>query len=121
MILVVGSSPVLVEYVTGILCRAGYPVKVDSSPFIATHSLYRLQLVILISSNCHLKKICEMCSRIKTSMPKLPIIIIGPDDTDAKVRFFGLEADDYIVDPFDHDEFLARVEGLIRKQQVGFW
>jgi two-component system, OmpR family, response regulator TctD len=121
MILVVGSSSIVVEYLTGILCNAGFTVKAASLPFIATHFSSGLQLVILISSTSDLQKICDMCCRIRTNGPELPVIVVGPDDTDGKVRLFGLGADDYIVEPFDRDEFLARVKALIRKQQVGFW
>ena len=121
MIVVVGSSTDLVEYLMGILCKAGYSVRPASLPFNATHFSSGLQLIILASSKCHWQKICDMCSRIRTYAPELPIIVIGPDNTDAKVRLFGLGADDYIVEPFDHHEFLARVKGLIQRQPAGFW
>jgi len=45
----------------------------------------------------------------------LPFIVVGPDDIEAKVRLFKVEADDYVVEPFDRTEFLARVSSLIRR------
>jgi len=119
MILVAASSPASVEPWTGILCESGYSVRVTSSAYIATHSSSGLRLVILVSSSSslRLKKICRMCSRIRTNTPKLPILIVGPDNTDAKVRLLELGADDYIVEPFDYQEFLARVKSLIRRYQ----
>jgi two-component system OmpR family response regulator len=118
VILVAASSPASVEYLTGILCEAGYAVRVTPSACIATDSSSGPRLVILVSSSSslQLKKICHMCSRIRTNAPKLPILIVGPDNTDVKVRLFELGADDYIVPPFDHQEFLARIKSLIRRQ-----
>lgn len=122
MILVAASSPASVEYLTGILCEAGYAVRVTPSSYIATDSSSGLRLVILVSSSSSLRSetICCMCSRIRTNAPKLPILIVGPDNTDLKARLFELGADDYIVQPFDHREFLARIKLLIRRQ-VGMW
>lgn len=118
MILVAASSPASVEYLTGILCEAGYAVRVNPSAYIATDSSAWPQLVILVSSgsSLQLKKICQMCSRIRTSAPKLPILIVGPENTEVKVRLFELGADEYIVQPFDHQEFLARIKSLMRRQ-----
>jgi DNA-binding response OmpR family regulator len=111
----------LYEYLTGALSKAGYSVRVALLPFVATHFSSALQVVILISSKCHLQEICDICSRICSNSLELPIIVVGPEDTDAKVSLFGLGADDYIVEPFDLNEFLARVKRQIQKQQVGFW
>ena len=121
MIQVVASSPATVGCLTGILSKAGHAVRVDSYTFIATSYLSGRQLVILINSKgVRLEEICNMCSLIRTSAPNLPILVVGPDDTDAKVRLFELGADDYVVKPFDHQEFLARIRSLIRRLQSGF-
>src|SRR3974377_2162652 len=119
MVLIVNASSVLVECLTGILCTAGYAVIAASSTFIATHYMSGLRLLILINSEGHLQNICDMCSWIRNFSPELPVIVVGPDDTDAKGRMFGLGIDDYIVEPFNRDEFLARVKNRIRRQQIG--
>jgi DNA-binding response OmpR family regulator len=121
MILVAASSPASVEHLTGILCEAGYAVRFTPSAYVATHSASGLRLVILVSSSgiLRLKKICNMCSRIRSHAPTLPILILGPDNTEAKVRLLELGADDYIVEPFDYQEFLARVKSLIRRHHSG--
>ena len=121
IVVVAPSSPVSGEYLTEILCNAGYTVKVTPAD-IAARPLSEMQLVILVSSACssRLEKICNVCSQIRINAPKLPIIIVGPDDADAKVRLFELGADDYIVEPFDHLELFARVKSLIRRRRFGF-
>jgi len=49
-------------------------------------------------------------------LPNLPVIVLGPNDIDAKVRLFKIGADDYMVEPFDRMVFLARIDSLIRRQ-----
>jgi RNA polymerase sigma factor (sigma-70 family) len=51
--------------------------------------------------------------------PGLPIIFVSGDRVDAYDRTVGLllGADDYIVKPFDPDEFIARVRRSIRRQK----
>jgi aryl-alcohol dehydrogenase-like predicted oxidoreductase/DNA-binding NarL/FixJ family response regulator len=63
---------------------------------------------------CPTERICEICSAIRSAAPTLPLIVVGPDDIETKVRLFKAEADDYVVEPFDRTEFLARVSSLIR-------
>jgi len=118
MILVAVSSPVSADYLNGVLCEAGYAVRVTPSAHVATHSSSGLQLVILVSSSSSSRseKVCDICALIRTNAPKLPILIVGPNDTNAKVRLLEVGADDYIVEPFDNREFLARIKSLIRRQ-----
>jgi DNA-binding response OmpR family regulator len=45
-----------------------------------------------------------------------PIIVLGPDiDVSAKVTLFEMGADDYLVQPFDSSEMLARLRAAIRR------
>ena len=75
-------------------------------------------MILINSTGVRLEEICNMCSRMRSHAPKLPILIVGPDNTAAMVRLFELGADDYIVEPFDYQEFLARVESLMRRHQL---
>jgi DNA-binding response OmpR family regulator len=63
-----------------------------------------------------IEQICELCSAFRLAAPNLPLVVVGPDDVEAKVKLFGLEADDYVVEPFDPAEFLARISSIIRRQ-----
>ena len=75
-----------------------------------------IQAAILSSSwlQCRTDRVCEICLAIRSAAPRVPIIVIGPDDLDAKIRVFKVEADAYVVEPFDRTELLARVGSLIR-------
>lgn len=120
MILLVASSSASVEYLTGILGNAGFAIRVASSSHIVTQLVTTLELIILVSSKRSPQQIYSICLQIRINAPRLPIIVVGPEDTDAKVRLFGLGADDYIVEPFGLEEFLARVKVLIRRGHLGF-
>jgi len=56
---------------------------------------------------------------LKQAAPKLPLVVVGPNDVDAKVRLFKIGADDYVVEPFDFRELTARINSLIRRQRPG--
>lgn len=51
--------------------------------------------------------------REKNNVPIL--MLTAKDDTSSKVKGLRLGADDYITKPFDTEEFLARVDSLIRR------
>ena len=48
-------------------------------------------------------------------LPLVPLMVVGPNDIEAKVRLFELGADDYVVEPFDQTEFLARIKSLAHR------
>jgi len=58
----------------------------------------------------------EVCRRLRSKGDVTPILMLTARDQPDDV-VFGLKtgADDYLVKPFDLAEFLARVEGLIRR------
>lgn len=49
----------------------------------------------------------------------IPVLMLtAKDDTSSKVKGLRLEADDYITKPFNTEEFLARVDSLIRRYNM---
>jgi DNA-binding response OmpR family regulator len=59
------------------------------------------------------------CIAIRQSAPAVPVIVLGPDiDLQTKVTLFELGADDYMVQPFDSLEMLARLRAVIRRSRV---
>lgn len=58
----------------------------------------------------------EVCQKIRNQDPKLPILMLTARSED-KDRIEGLEAgaDDYLTKPFNLDEFLLRVKGILRR------
>jgi two-component system, OmpR family, alkaline phosphatase synthesis response regulator PhoP len=59
----------------------------------------------------------EVCRRLRDAGNFTPIVMLTarnqPDDV---VQGLKLGADDYVVKPFDLEELLARIEGLLRRQ-----
>lgn len=103
---------------TELLRGAGYEVQLSSNSVAGADVLESaVEAVVLIGSkpNWQIERICQICSAIRSAAPNLPMIVVGPNDLEAKVRLFKLGADDYVVDPFDRMEFLARIKCWIRK------
>jgi hypothetical protein len=72
--------------------RTGGPTCGDSGARIARKSVRPKSVTYVAGS------LCYPCLRARPTV--------------AKVRLFGLGVDGYIVEPFDRDEFLARVKAL---------
>lgn len=61
----------------------------------------------------------EICKNLRREGIKTPILIISAhSNTDTKITGLNLGADDYLAKPFDNRELIARVEALIRRNQV---
>lgn len=103
-----------------LLQGAGYTVRVSSNPVTGWDAVSTVQAVVLVGSkpNWRTEHICEICSAIRCAAPSPPLIVVGPDDLEAKVRLLTLGADDYIVDPFDRTEFLVRIRSWIRRMRT---
>lgn len=57
----------------------------------------------------------EVCRAVR-SESDVPILILTAKDTEAdKVKGLGLGADDYVTKPFGLQEFMARVDALLRR------
>ena len=118
-VVVVAFSPLLARNLRGLLRMAGYSVDFASMETSWDQgALAVVQLAILLSSEPHWvgERICEICSAIRCKAPNLPVIVIGRDDTETKVRLFELGADDYVSGALDHTELLARIKAQIRRQ-----
>jgi hypothetical protein len=66
-----------------------------------------IQAAVLYGSwpHCRIEHVCEICSSLRRAAPNLPVIVVGPNDVEAKVKLFKLGADDYVVEPFDRRDF----------------
>jgi DNA-binding response OmpR family regulator len=118
-ILVVASDPQRGSNLSGVLRSVGYKTDVASgTPTQVDDRLAAMQLMIFFNSTPHwqIETLCEICSTVRRKAPNLPVIVLGPNDTESKVRLFELGADDYLVEPFDRRELLARISSLIRRQ-----
>jgi len=58
----------------------------------------------------------EICREIRQSGKNYPIIIVsGCTETNLKIDLLDAGADDYLLKPFSHQEFLAHVRALLRR------
>ena len=58
----------------------------------------------------------ETCRRLRADGVWLPVLMLTARDTESdRVRGLRGGADDYVSKPFDRDELLARIEGLLRR------
>jgi DNA-binding response OmpR family regulator len=116
ILLVAGST--LVEHLRGMLRSVGYWVEFASKRPEWQHILCSYSVAILVDSRrfWFFGKIFDICSAIRDDCPDIPIMVVGPNDLESKVRLFKIGADDYLVDPVDQKEFLARIRVLIRRR-----
>ena len=58
----------------------------------------------------------EVVRRLRAARVETPVLILsGLTRPQAKVRGFGMGADDYITKPFDQQELIARVQAIVRR------
>jgi DNA-binding response OmpR family regulator len=116
-VLIVAAGRQLVRDLSELLLRAGYKVDIASEVVGQTNVLTAAQLVILFSfkSFWTIGETYKICSTIRRNAPRLPIVVVGSDDVNTKVKLFELGADDYLPESFDHQEFLARVKALVNR------
>lgn len=61
----------------------------------------------------------ELCKRIKSVKPSLPILMLTAlGTTSDKVLGFDAGADDYLVKPFEFEELLARIRALTKRMSL---
>jgi DNA-binding response OmpR family regulator len=59
------------------------------------------------------------CTAVRHASADVPIIVLGPrTQTVAKVRLFEVGADDFLEEPFDDLELVARLRSLIRRSKL---
>ena len=58
----------------------------------------------------------EVVRRLRAARIETPVLILsGLTRPQAKVRGFGMGADDYITKPFDQQELVARIQAIVRR------
>jgi len=106
------------EELPKMLQDAGYQVAVTSEVQRGLNfELADMRLAILFISRAHwrMKYVSEVCDALRRAAPRLPLMVVGPNDIEAKVRLFELGADDYVVEPLDQTECLARIKSLAHR------
>ena len=58
----------------------------------------------------------EVVRRLRAGRVETPVMILsGLSRPQAKIRGFGMGADDYITKPFDQSELVARIQAIVRR------
>jgi len=104
---------------TDLLTARGYDVRAVVDGMAGIDGLGPdLPSAVLLSLQSDGTSTQNLCMAISRSAPAVPVIVLGPDiDVRAKVTLFELGADDYIVQPFDSSEMLARLRATVRRSQ----
>ncbi|MCZ7648557.1 MAG: response regulator transcription factor [Planctomycetota bacterium] len=119
-VLIVEDEPVLRDGLVDLLRGAGHEVEAvgdgASAAKLGVEKPFDMVLLDLM-----LPKLdgLEVCRRLKTARPALPIIMLTARGAEEdKVRGLRTGADDYVTKPFGVKELLARVEALARRAQA---
>ncbi|MEK9673848.1 MAG: response regulator transcription factor [Rhodospirillaceae bacterium] len=60
----------------------------------------------------------EVLRRLRDSRINTPVLILsGLTESESKVKGLGSGADDYLTKPFNKDEFMARIQAIVRRSQ----
>src|SRR4051794_35650308 len=58
----------------------------------------------------------EVVRLLRAAKIEVPVLILsGTGRPQAKVKGFGVGADDYITKPFDREELIARIQAVVRR------
>lgn len=58
----------------------------------------------------------EVIRTLRKAKVETPVLIVsGMDDSENKVKGFGVGADDYLTKPFHRDELVARITAIVRR------
>ena len=58
----------------------------------------------------------DICKALREKWDSTPILILTARSlTDQKIEWLNIGADDYMIKPFDYNEFIARLEALTRR------
>jgi DNA-binding response OmpR family regulator len=118
-VLVVDHDIAIRKRLTELLMAGGYDVWTVAARVAELDGLRPdLPSAVLLSLQSGATSVQNLCRAIRQSAPAVPVIVLGPDiDVETKVTLFELGVDDYMVQPFDSLEMLARVRAVIRRSR----
>jgi DNA-binding response OmpR family regulator len=95
------------------LLEADYQVRYAASNSSAVRiiSTETPSAILLADESGETRQICFLIRRVA---PAAPLLVIGHEDDPAiRVRLFQAEADDYVLQPFDSAELVARIRSAV--------
>jgi len=119
-ILLVEDQPDAAEVLRQGLREQGYAVDVaadgEEADFKASVNAYDLIILDVVLPR---KSGFAVCRALRAAGNDVPILILSARDAvEERIRGLDLGADDYMVKPFEYQELLARVRGLLRRRMV---
>lgn len=116
-ILVVEDDEHTAQALKLILSKQNYAVDAvsDGMACLQMAEVYAYDLIVL---DLMLPKLdgVSVCEQIRARQQQMPILLLtGLGDTGRKITALEAGADDYLVKPFDTQEFVARVHALLRR------
>ena len=115
--IIVDDDPTVSESLSLILRHAGY--NSDTAGSIQEACQFALESrydVAFIDLNLPDGDGYDCLSRLRETLPKLPVLIVsGLADQAHKIRGLEEGADDYITKPFDREELVARLHAVVRR------
>ncbi len=117
MIYLVEDDPTIRELVAEKLRATGYDVETSAvaEPFLET--LPEAQLFIVDVQLAGRATGLDLCERIRRASPTLPVLVLSARSEPVD-RVEGLRrgADDYLTKPFEMEELLLRVSGMLKRR-----
>jgi len=118
-ILIVEDNMEIHQMEVDLLTKSGYETV---SAFSGTEALLRCEIedFDLIILDLMLPGLAgdEVLKKIREEKRTMILCVTAVDSIESKVRLMKLGADDYLVKPFHYDEFLVRVEVLLRRAGI---
>lgn len=114
-IVVVASNICAGRSVSEIVRQAGYSV--DNVPEACNWTELPLNIAVVILIGSDRQWVERLCSQLRQRTPTVLLVVLGPDDLEAKVRLFEVGADAYLVEPFAPAELLATIASLVRARK----
>lgn len=116
-IVVIHGSVMISKIVTFILSDAGHDVvrAADETATISEVAEYETHAVVIGADAEHIDSY-RLCKDLRATRYNGPVIFIShKSEPQAKLKAFQHGADDYLLEPFEPDEFLARIEAMARR------
>lgn len=117
-ICLVEDDPVIREIVGKKLSQASYFVESFSEAEALSQKKPDFDLFILDVLLAGEKSGLDLCEEIRKSQPEVPILILSAlSEPQNRIEGLRLGADDYLGKPFEMEELLLRVKGMLKRRQ----
>jgi two-component system, OmpR family, alkaline phosphatase synthesis response regulator PhoP len=117
-ICLVEDDPTILELVSEKLIQKGYEVDAfESAESVLKVASRNWELYVLDIMLAGEKTGLELCLELKRAQPTLPVLILSAlSEPGDRIEGLRLGADDYLTKPFEMEELLLRVEGMLKRR-----